>query len=116
MFRSLIFKGQSEQLRSNIRKLERINMARKICVTGATGYIARHIIQQALDAGFSVVGTARSAEKVYKLEKDIKNPKFRCHIAELSASWGWQAAMSDFKAVIHCASPFPLGGPEHPRG
>ena len=59
-------------------------------MTGATGYIARHIIQQALDAGYSVVGTARSAEKVYKLEKDIKNPKFRGHIAELTTSWGWK--------------------------
>jgi dihydroflavonol-4-reductase len=90
-------------------------MAGKICVTGATGYIARHIIHQALDAGYSVAGTARSAEKVHKLEKDIKHPKFRGHFAELTASWGWQAAMSDCKAVIHCASPFPLSEPKHPH-
>ena len=83
-------------------------------MTGATGYIARHIIQQALDAGYSVAGTAQSAEKVYKLEKDIKNPKFRGHIAELTTSWGWKAAMSDCKAIIHCASPFALSEPKHP--
>ena len=114
MFRAFILEDQSKQFRSQIRKQERINMAGKICVTGATGYIARHIIQQALNAGYTVAGTARTAEKVHKLEKQIKHPKFRGHIAELTASWGWQAAMSDCKAVIHCASPFPLSEPKHP--
>ena len=90
-------------------------MAGKICVTGATGYIARHIVQQALNSGYSVAGTARSAEKVYKIERDINHKKFRGHVAELTASWGWQAAMADCKAVIHCASPFPLGEPKHPN-
>ncbi len=89
-------------------------MAGKICVTGATGFIARHIIQQALNTGYSVAGTARSAEKVYKLERDISHKKFRGHVAELTTSWGWQAAMADCKAVIHCASPFPLSEPKDP--
>ena len=88
-------------------------MAGKICVTGATGYIARHIIDQALQAGYSVMGTARTAEKVYQLENEVRHPKFRGHNAELTASWGWQAAMTDCKAVIHCASPFPLSEPRH---
>ena len=69
-------------------------MAGKICVTGATGYVARHIVSQALDAGYAVMGTARTAEKVYQLENDISHPKFRAHNAELTASWGWQAAMA----------------------
>lgn len=89
-------------------------MAGKICVTGATGYVARHIVSQALDAGYAVMGTARTAEKVYQLENDISHPKFRAHNAELTASWGWQAAMADCKAVVHCASPFPLSEPKHP--
>ena len=31
-----------------------------VLVTGATGYIARHIVQQLLDGGHSVVGSVRS--------------------------------------------------------
>ena len=89
-------------------------MAGKICVTGATGYVARHIVNQALEAGYSVMGTARTAEKVYQLENDVSHQKFRAHNAELTASWGWQAAMADCKAVVHCASPFPLSEPKHP--
>ena len=76
-------------------------MAGKICVTGATGYVARHIVSQALDAGYVVMGTGRTAEKVYQLENEIRHPKFRVHNAELTAIWGWQAAMADCKAVVH---------------
>ena len=81
-------------------------MAGKICVTGATGYVARHIVSQALDAGYAVMGTARTAEKVYQLENDISHPKFRAHNAELTASWGWQAAMADCRRWSIVPRPF----------
>ena len=84
-------------------------MAGKMASRG-TGYVARHIVSHAPDAGYAVMGTARTAEKVYQLENDISHPKFRAHNAELTASWGWWAAMADCKAVVHCASPSQRAG------
>ena len=72
MFRAFILEDQSKQFRSQIRKQERINMAGKICVTGATGYIARHIIQQALDAGYSVEARPDQLKKYISLKRTLK--------------------------------------------
>lgn len=35
-------------------------MSSKVLVTGATGFIASHVIQELLNRGYSVVGTVRS--------------------------------------------------------
>lgn len=86
-------------------------MAKKICVTGATSFIGRHIVKQALAEGYSVMGTARNSQKCFSFQNEINHQKFRCHNADLMASWGWQAAMTGCRAVIHCASPYPLRQP-----
>lgn len=40
-----------------------------ILVTGATGYIGAHVVDQFLKAGYRVTGTARSQAKAEKIQK-----------------------------------------------
>ena len=42
-------------------------MTHQVCVTGATGYLAGHLIQQLLEQGHRVNGTVRSLSKSPKL-------------------------------------------------
>lgn len=43
----------------------------KVLVTGATGFIAGHVIHQLLEAGHEVIGTARSASKAGPLNQTL---------------------------------------------
>ena len=44
-----------------------------VLVTGATGFIASHLILKLLDAGYAVRGTARSASKAERLNEVLSN-------------------------------------------
>jgi nucleoside-diphosphate-sugar epimerase len=45
------------------------NTGAKVLVTGANGYIALHVVDQLLKAGYAVRGTVRSAQKTEHLKK-----------------------------------------------
>lgn len=82
----------------------------KVLVTGASGFIAVHVVHQALKAGFHVVGTVRSNEKgdylVSLFQKAFPN-KFSYKIAQdLEAPGAFDEAVKDVTAVLHTASPF----------
>ena len=90
-----------------------------VLVSGATGYIATHVIQQLLLSGnYRVRGTIRSLkneEKVKALKElvpDAKHPLDLCE-AELLNKDCWPAAVQGCKYVFHLASPFPSGAPKH---
>lgn len=90
-----------------------------ILVTGATGYIAKHIVQQLLQAGYHVVGSARStsreAEMRDALLPHVDKPsleRLRIVPLDLSDDAGWDDAMKGVDVVMHTASPFPLAQPK----
>ena len=95
-------------------------MPRTILVTGATGYIAKHLIRQLLDAGHSVVGSvrkeARDAEMRAALAAALRDEtaleRYRSVVLDLSSDDGWDAAMEGVDAVMHTASPFPMTQPK----
>ena len=45
----------------------------KVLVTGATGYIALHCVQQLLDQGYAVNGSIRSPERKNEVIEALKN-------------------------------------------
>lgn len=93
-----------------------------VLVTGATGYIARHVIAQLLDAGYTVRGTARNAAALAGLKADITphlaDPatieRFSLVAADLTADDGWAAAVDGCTFVCHVASPLPDAEPDNP--
>lgn len=89
----------------------------KVLVTGATGFVASHLILALLDKGYEVRGTARSAEKAARLNKILsdyagKPIEIEVVSADLNSDEGWAVAMQSVTYVQHVASPFP---PTEPR-
>ena len=89
----------------------------RVLVTGASGYIATHLVQQLLQQGrFRVRGTVRSLrqeEKVRPLRElayDFKYP-LRLIEADLNKPHTWAKAVNGCTYVFHVASPFPIKNP-----
>jgi dihydroflavonol-4-reductase len=83
----------------------------KVLVTGATGFIAGHVILQLLEAGHEVRGTARSASRATPLNTilgDFAGKPVNIEIveADLNSDAGWAEAVAGMDYVQHVASPF----------
>lgn len=95
-------------------------MSRTVLVTGATGYIGRHVTRVFLDHGYSVVGSTRDASRLPELKAAIAPAledrdaieRLRLVELDLNSDDGWRAALDGIDALIHTASPFPLTEPD----
>ena len=91
-------------------------MADTIFVTGATGFVAKHIILKLLKRGYNVVGSVRALERGDEVRAAVASAggddRLRFVRLDLMKEPGWQEAMTGCDAVIHTASPFPLSAPE----
>jgi len=97
-------------------------MTKTMLLTGVTGYIARHIALQALDAGYQVRGSlrdpARGAEVLDALRPHLQDPedldaRLTFVALDLSQDDGWAAAMDGIDVLVHTASPFPISQPDN---
>ncbi|KAG6810796.1 hypothetical protein H0H92_010308 [Tricholoma furcatifolium] len=77
-----------------------------VLVTGITGFIAGHVANAFLAAGYRVRGTTRG-DKAQKLSATIKVPGLEFIQVDDIASSDLTAALKDVYAVIHVASPLP---------
>ncbi len=89
----------------------------KVLLTGANGYIGRHILLQLLDQGYQVRASVRSLDKsqevIDALKSHVKDVNLlTSHLSfvklSLDEDAGWSEAMKDIDVLIHSASPFPL--------
>ncbi|MCE7028373.1 NAD-dependent epimerase/dehydratase family protein [Jiella avicenniae] len=88
----------------------------RILLTGASGFIAKHVALQLLEAGYRVRGTVRTEEKGEALrqtlaanEADVS--RLEIALADLMGEAGWDAAAAGCDRVCHMASPLPLRQP-----
>ena len=93
----------------------------RVLVTGASGFIAKHIVLQLLQAGHTVVGSVRSAKRQAEVRTavaahlegdDWQNRLFFASL-DLNADKGWKEAMENVDVLMHTASPFPISQPEN---
>ncbi|GMM57957.1 hypothetical protein DAKH74_045730 [Maudiozyma humilis] len=83
-----------------------------VFVSGATGYIAQHVVSMLLEENYTVIGSARSQEKADHLMKLFgNNPKLSMVIVpDISKLDAFDEAFkqhgSEIKVVLHTASPF----------
>jgi nucleoside-diphosphate-sugar epimerase len=102
------------------RMAERASMdsVPQVLVTGATGFIATHIIHQLLTEGrVKVRGTVRSVAneaKVKPLYELVPNATYPLELveADLSSDEKWGEAIRNCSHVYHVASPLPPGIPQ----
>ncbi|KAM3583013.1 hypothetical protein VKS41_004769, partial [Umbelopsis sp. WA50703] len=82
----------------------------RVLVTGATGYIGTHVVDQFLQAGYVVIGTSRSAAKAENIRKYFDEKygpgKFEIYEAgDLQEEGVFDGAVKDVEAIAHVASP-----------
>ena len=83
-------------------------MVNKYLVTGASGYIATHVIDQLLKQGHSVRGTVRSLNDKQKVDQLKKLGPVELVEADLLNPESWKNAVKDIDVVFHVASPLPI--------
>jgi dihydroflavonol-4-reductase len=93
-------------------------MSSKVLVSGATGFIAGHIIKQLLDAGHHVRGTVRNpdnAASVGFLKALPGAERLELVAADLNAPGAFDAYTGDIDYVLHTASPYVLDAKDAQR-
>ncbi|KAM0284158.1 hypothetical protein ACHAQH_002148 [Verticillium albo-atrum] len=77
----------------------------KILVTGTSGYIASNVVVEAINAGYNIRGTARSAAKAEKT-KHFDSPNYEVVVVpEMDPEGAFDEAVKGVDAIIHMASP-----------
>ena len=92
-----------------------------VLLTGASGYIGKHITLQLLNQGYNVRASVRSLSKSSEVINavkphlaDSKDLESRLTFVELDLDKdsGWDAAIKGVDVLLHTASPFPLASPK----
>jgi dihydroflavonol-4-reductase len=93
----------------------------KVLLTGASGYIGKHITLQLLIEGYEVSASVRNKAKAdevraamsahlpegFKLDKKLSFVEL-----DLESDKGWPKALEGMDVLIHSASPFPIASPK----
>lgn len=87
----------------------------KVFLTGASGFIAKHILRELLDKGYEVRASVRSDQRKAELQGLFPDAAIDFATLDLTKDEGWQAALKGCDVLIHTASPFPLTEPKHPE-
>src|SRR5580765_4206043 len=81
-----------------------------VCVTGASGFIAAHIVRELLERGYRVRGTVRSLRQPgkYTFLTQLPGAADRLELveADLLAPGSYDAAVAGCDVVMHTASPY----------
>ena len=85
----------------------------KVLVTGATGYIGLHCVQQLLNQGYAVNGSVRSPERkeeVFEALQKHNTPTENLNLFtfNLTEDDGWDEGMEGCDYLLHIASPIAL--------
>ncbi|QLL31835.1 hypothetical protein HG536_0B07030 [Torulaspora globosa] len=92
-----------------------------VLISGATGFIAQHIVNDLLKQNYKVIGTVRSQEKADKLKKQFgNNPNLTLElVADIAAPNAFDHVLekhgADVKVVLHTASPFFVNSTEYEK-
>lgn len=93
----------------------------KVLLTGASGYIGKHIALQLLQAGYDVVASVRTTAKAEEVRAAVKAHlpakfdlvnKLTFMELDLEKDEGWDQALQGIDVLMHTASPFPIASPK----
>jgi dihydroflavonol-4-reductase len=82
----------------------------RLLVTGAGGYVGRHVSARALAGGHEVRASMRDPSRAAEIAGAVGAPVEPVAL-DLLHDAGWDAAMAGIDAVLHTASPVPIGAP-----
>ncbi|KAM9925489.1 hypothetical protein OXX59_003833 [Metschnikowia pulcherrima] len=87
-------------------------MPEKVLVTGASGFIAQHIVKLLISQNHDVVGTVRSAAKGEKIQKNVSGGQASFTyviVPDIAAKKAFSTVLAEnpeISVVLHTASPF----------
>lgn len=87
-----------------------------VLLTGGSGFLGLHTIVQLLAAGHDVRTTVRSLDREPQIRAALDvdpGDRLTCFAADLLSDDGWAEAAAGADYVLHVASPFPAGAPDH---
>ncbi|MET7477395.1 aldehyde reductase [Streptomyces sp. NPDC005648] len=90
-----------------------------VLVTGGSGFLGGRVIAQALGEGYQVRTTVRSLHREARVRTELAamgvdaDEELTFVEADLTADEGWAEAVAGCRYVLHTASPFPGGEPDH---
>lgn len=93
-----------------------------VFLTGASGFIAKHIVLKLLNAGYHVRGSVRSLSRGDEIRDAVRphlddadkfDERLNFVALDLGSDDGWDSVMEGCAALLHTASPFPLDQPEN---
>ena len=92
-----------------------------VLLTGASGYIGKHITLQLLNQGYKVRASVRSLSKSTEVKNAVKthlldssdlDSRLTFVELDLDKDSGWDAALKGIDVLMHTASPFPIASPK----
>lgn len=86
-------------------------MSKKILVTGASGYIALHVVNMLIKQGHHVRGTVRNLNDSCKVEPLRRLGPVELYQADLLDAESWKKPCEGVDIVLHIASPLPVAAP-----
>ena len=93
-------------------------MAKKVLLTGISGYIGLHCAKQLIESGYSVTGSIRSRTKEAEVLRSlsgagVETSNLSFVELDLMEDDGWDDAMNGCDYLMHTASPFPIANPKY---
>ena len=94
--------------------------SKTVLVTGASGFIAKHIVLELLNADYRVVGSLRTEPRRDEVRDAVRphlasaadlDQRLRFVTLDLGKDDGWLDAMSGVDVLMHTASPLPMAQP-----
>ncbi len=86
-----------------------------VLVTGASGFIAKHIVRELLENDYAVKATVRSDRGQEQLVALFPDAGIEFVRVDLLEEKGWDEAMLGVDVLMHTASPFPEIDPKDPQ-
>ncbi len=84
-----------------------------VFITGASGFIAKHILRELFEKGYTVRASVRSEKRKAELQQLFPDENLEIAFLDLNKDEGWSEAMHGCDVLMHTASPFPMGEPRN---